>query len=111
MSYNSSKNPEAVGNVMVLYGGGAGQTNPPGRDGALGGVGGPLSKFTLPLKIFIDGIEATDIPYAGAAPGLVEGMFQINVRIPNGVRHGINVPILVQIEDKQTQPGVTVAIK
>ncbi len=111
MSYNSSMNPEAVGNVIVLYGGGAGQTNPPGRDGALGGVGGPLSKFTLPLKVFIDGIEATDIPYAGAAPDLVEGMFQINVRIPDGVRHGMDVPILVQIEDKQTQPGVTVAIK
>ncbi len=111
MSSNSSSNPEAIGNEIVLYGGGAGQTSPAGRDGALAGVGGPLSKFTLPVKVFIDGIEATDIPYAGAAPGLVEGMFQINVRIPAGVRRNMSVPVVVQIEDKQTQPGVMVATK
>ncbi|HXA67454.1 MAG TPA: hypothetical protein VNV82_20015 [Bryobacteraceae bacterium] len=108
-SINSSTNPESVGNLIVLYGGGAGQTNPKGRDGALAGVGGPLAQLKLPVKVFIDGIQATDIPYAGPAPGLVEGVFQINVRIPAGVRRNTNVPVLVQIEDKQTQPGVTVA--
>jgi uncharacterized protein (TIGR03437 family) len=110
-SINSSTNPESVGNIIVLYGGGAGQTNPKGRDGALAGVGGPLAQLTLPVKVFIDGIQATDIPYAGPAPGLAEGVFQINVRIPAGVHSGTNVPVLVQIEDKQTQPGVTVATR
>jgi uncharacterized protein (TIGR03437 family) len=109
LSVNSSANPESVGNLIVLYGGGAGQTNPAGRDGALAGIGGPLAVFTLPVKVFIDGIEATDVPYSGPAPGLVEGVFQINVRIPAGVRRGTNVPVVVQIEDKQTQPGVTLA--
>jgi hypothetical protein len=32
-------------------------------------------------------------------------------RIPAGVRHNANVPVLVQVEDKQTQPGVTLATK
>ncbi len=109
LSVNSSTNPESVGNLVVLYGGGAGQTNPPGRDGALAGIGAALAELTLPVKVFIDGIQATDIPYSGPAPGLVEGVFQINVRIPAGVRRGTNVPVLVQIEDKQTQPGVTLA--
>jgi uncharacterized protein (TIGR03437 family) len=111
LSVNSSSNPESPGNLIVLYGGGAGQTTPGGRDGALSGIGGPLAKFTLPVKVFIDGIAATDIPYSGPAPGLVEGVFQINVRIPAGVRHNANVPVIVQIEDKQTQPGVTIATK
>lgn len=111
LSINSASNPEAVGNYVVLYGGGAGQTSPGGRDGGLAGVGAALAKFTLPVKVFIDGMAATDIPYAGPAPGLVEGVFQINVRIPSGVRHNANVPVLVQIEDKQTQPGVTLATK
>jgi uncharacterized protein (TIGR03437 family) len=110
-SINGSNNPESPGNVVVLYGGGAGQTTPGGRDGALSGIGGPLATLTLPVKVFIDGIAATDIPYAGPAPGLVEGVFQINVRIPAGVRHNANVLVLVQVEDKQTQPGVTLATK
>jgi uncharacterized protein (TIGR03437 family) len=111
LSINSASNPESPGNLVVLYGGGAGQTTPAGRDGGLAGVGAPLATLTLPVKVFIDGIAATDVPYAGPAPGLVEGVFQINVRIPAGVRHGANVLVLVQVEDKQTQPGVTLATK
>jgi len=33
------------------------------------------------------------------------------VRIPAGVRRNMSVPVVVQIEDKQTQPGVMVATK
>jgi len=107
---NGASNPEAIGNQVILYGTGAGQTTPGGRDGALTGIGGPVGKLKLPVKVFIDGIEATDLPYVGPAPSLVEGIFQINARIPKGVHSG-NVPITVQVEDKLTQPGVTVAIK
>ena len=111
LSVNGPANPESPGNVIVLYGGGAGQTSPAGRDGGLAGVGAPLPTLTLPVKVFIDNIEATNIAYAGPAPGLVEGVFQINVVIPPGVRHNANVPVVVQVEDKQTQPGVTLATK
>jgi uncharacterized protein (TIGR03437 family) len=73
-------------------------------------VGTPLATLKLPVKVFIDGIAAT-VQYAGPAPSLVEGVFQINALIPAGVRHNMNVPVVVQMEDKQTQPGVTLAIK
>jgi uncharacterized protein (TIGR03437 family) len=108
LSVNTASNPEAVGNYIVLYGGGAGQTTPGGRDGATGTA---AETPNLPVKVFIDGIQATDIPFAKQAPGLVEGVFQINVRIPPGVRPNTNVPVVVQFGDKQTQPGVTVATK
>lgn len=111
LTVNSSSNPAAVGSLVVLYGGGAGQTAPVGRDGGLAGVGAPLATLTLPVKVFIDGIQATSVQYAGPAPGLVEGVFQINVTIPAGVRSGTNVPVIVQVEDKQTQLGVTLATK
>ena len=110
-SVNSASNPESPGNVVVLFGGGAGQTSPGGRDGALSGVGGPLGTFKLPVKVFIDGVQAADVQYAGPAPGLVEGVFQINVRIPANARHPGDLPVLVQIEDKLSQPGVTVAVQ
>jgi uncharacterized protein (TIGR03437 family) len=111
LSVNSGHNPAAVGSVVVLYGGGAGQTSPAGRNGAFAGVGGPLAQLKLPVKVFIDGIAATNIQYAGPAPGLVEGVFQINVAIPAGVRSNAHVPVVVQVEDKQTQPAVTLATK
>ncbi len=113
LTINLPTNPESPGNVVALYGGGAGQTTPSGRDGALGGVDGPLGQFKLPVKVFIDGaqIAPADVLYAAQAPGLVEGVFQINVRIPPNARHPANLPVIVQIGDKQTQPGVTIAVK
>ena len=72
---------------------------------------GPTGKFKLPLKVFIDGVQASDVLYSGPAPGLVEGVFQINVRIPANARHPGNLPVLVQIEDKVSHPGVTVAVQ
>ena len=42
-SINGPNNPEAAGNLVVLFGGGAGQTTPAGRDGALAGAGAPVA--------------------------------------------------------------------
>lgn len=110
-SINGPGNPESPGNTILLWGIGGGQTNPPGRDGAFSGVGAPLPNLKLPVKVFIDGQPATDIPYAGAAPAIVEGVWVVKVRIPANARHNANLPVLVQIGDKLTQPGVTVAVK
>lgn len=109
-SFNSVT-PESPGNYVVLYGTGAGQTNPGGRDGALAGVGGALGTFLLPIKVFIDGQPATDIAYAGPAPSLVEGVFQVNVRIPANARRNANLRVIVQVGDKLSQQGVTIAVR
>ena len=61
--------------------------------------------------MFIDGIAATNIQYGGPAPGLVEGVFQVNVQIPAGVRTKSNVPVMVVVDGKRSQPGVTLATK
>ena len=52
----------------------------------------------------------TDVPYAGPAPDLLEGYFQVNFRIPANARSG-NLPLQIQIGDKITQAGVTVAVQ
>jgi uncharacterized protein (TIGR03437 family) len=110
LSVNSSSNAESIGNPVVFYGGGAGQTSPPGRDGALAGVGGPLATLILPVEVFIDGIAAI-VQYAGPAPGLVEGVFQINAVIPAGVHASTNVPVIVVVDGTKSQQGVTLAVK
>lgn len=106
-SYNNSANPANPGDIIQLFGTGAGQTDPPGMDG--GPAQAPFPKPLLPVEVTIDGLLA-DIVYAASAPGEPEGIFQINARVPLGVARGTGVPVLVTVGTKQTQPGVTVEI-
>jgi len=83
---NSQRNPAEAGSIVVVYGTGIGITTPAGDDGALAPIG-PLSALPRPiafLTISVQGIPLTpgDILYAGAAPGLVNGLTQVNFRIP-----------------------------
>ena len=52
----------------------------------------------------VGGIPAV-VEYAGAAPGQVEGLMQINVQIPNGGQQGGYVPVVLQVGDASTTPG------
>jgi uncharacterized protein (TIGR03437 family) len=85
---NSPTNPAKPGDIVAIYGTGCGQTNPPIRDGKLAGVGAPLPTFLNGTSVTLDGVPVTNIPYAGPAPGLVEGVFQVNIQIPSNTRSG-----------------------
>jgi uncharacterized protein (TIGR03437 family) len=108
-SVNSPANPAARGSVIVLYGSGEGQTNPAGVDGRIALSVYP--KPVLPVKVSIGGIDASSgILYAGAAPTLVAGVFQINVTVPPVVPAGA-VPVVVTIGQASSQSGLTVSLK
>ena len=109
-SVNGQGNGASPGDLVYIYGGGAGQTTPPGRTGGVTGSGAPVATLDLPVTVFIDGVQATNVPYAGPAPGLIEGVFQINVQIPPNARSGA-LPVVIEVGDKVTQPGVTVYVK
>ncbi len=79
---NSKTNPAAPGSYLVLYGTGEGQTNPGGIDGSVANSVYP--KPVLPVLIQIGG-QAANVLYAGAAPGFVAGVLQINVALPAGL--------------------------
>jgi uncharacterized protein (TIGR03437 family) len=100
-----------VGDIVAVYGNGGGQTTPAGRDGAITGSGAPVPVLNLPVKVYVDGTLVSNVPYSGPAPGLVEGIFQINFQIPANARHNANLPVMIEIGDKLSQPGVTVAIR
>jgi uncharacterized protein (TIGR03437 family) len=82
---NSPSNPAAPGSIIAIYGTGGGSTSPMGQTGALS----PLiqTPLTLPVTVQIDG-QSVDVTYAGAAPGLISGVVQINVRIPDTTPSG-----------------------
>lgn len=106
---NSPANPAKRGSIIVLYGSGEGQTNPPGVDGRIALSVYP--KPVLPVKVSIGGVDATSgILYAGSAPTLVAGVFQINVTVPTNVPAGA-VPVVVTIGQASSQPGLTVSLQ
>lgn len=105
-SVNSPSNPAAKGSVIVLYGTGAGQTNPPGVDGLLAAA--PLPQPQLHVTATVDGMDA-EVMYAGGAPGLVAGVIQVNVLLPENISSGA-VPVLLRIGNASSQPGVTVMV-
>jgi uncharacterized protein (TIGR03437 family) len=108
-SLNGSNNPAAQGSVITVYATGEGQTTPEGRDGrVIPGDGSELRRPVLPLTATIGGINAV-VEYAGSSPGLVSGVLQANVRVPENVPSG-NQTLSIIVGTISSQSNVTVAV-
>jgi uncharacterized protein (TIGR03437 family) len=108
---NSAATPAAKGSVIAVYMTGEGQTNPAGADGAIApGVASGLKVPKLPVTATVGGVDAS-VKYYGSAPGIVNGVMQVNVEIPLGVPSGSAVPIVINVGSNRTQAGVTVSIQ
>ena len=112
---NGPNTPAAKGSVIALYATGEGTTAPQGVDGAITPSDGSQLKHPLAtVTATVGGIPAT-VFYSGSAPGIVNGISQINVQIPGNAPSGSNVPILLIFTTSGyaagTQPGVTVAVQ
>jgi uncharacterized protein (TIGR03437 family) len=108
-SVNSAGNPAARDTIIMLYATGEGQTRPPGVDGKRADADFP--EPILPVSVTIGGVEARDVLYAGAAPGMVAGAMQVNVRVPATAPAGDTVPIRLKVGNNTSRDGVTVAVK
>lgn len=107
-TYNSKSHPAARGSVVSLFGTGEGATTPALPDGALV-ISTPYSTTQLPVAVTF-GSETAQVQYAGAAPYLPTGVFQINATVPMDVAPG-DVPITVSIGGISTTRTVTVAVE
>ena len=101
-SVNGPSNPTRAGSVVVLYGTGFGVTGP---DGAVA-TGIESVKSTV-IATIADKIA--QVLYAGAAPGLIEGVTQINVQLPQGISSGAQ-EIRLLAESAASPGGVTLYI-
>jgi uncharacterized protein (TIGR03437 family) len=116
LSQNLSGNPATKGDVIVLYVTGEGVTSPAGVTGRITPT---VQPFPQPVSgnvtVTIDGIPAT-VQFYGEAPGLVAGVMQVNVVVPQGVSSG-SVPVVVRVGDAASQltanniGAVTVAVR
>jgi uncharacterized protein (TIGR03437 family) len=93
-SFNSTANPAARGSEIALWGTGGGPMSPAGVTGALWPLN-PLSILQLPVTATISG-QSAQVVYAGAAPGLISGFFQINLIVPTSLNPGI-YPVQISI--------------
>src|SRR5579883_34537 len=89
---NSAANPAPRGSVISVFLTGAGRMSPAQADGSLGPLSPPFPAVALGAACSIG-----QVLYAGAAPGLVAGAVQVNVRISEDVTPGGRVPIVVYI--------------
>lgn len=111
-SLNSLSNPAGPGTVIQVYATGEGAVAPAGRDGQVIQSLGDLRQPLAPVTVRINNVPA-EVLYAGSAPTLVSGVFQVNVRIPAnlGISAPANLPIEIQVGQNISQRGVTVAVR
>jgi uncharacterized protein (TIGR03437 family) len=107
-SVNAASNPADRGSIGVLYMTGEGALTPPGVDGE---VTASAKRPIAPVSIRVGGIDVTNIAFVGAAPGLVQGVLQINFTIPSNAPVGGNIPIEVTIGGARTQSNMTIAVR
>jgi uncharacterized protein (TIGR03437 family) len=107
VTVNSDQNPAARGSIITIYATGEGQTTPGGVDGLISAAAFPSP--AQPVSVTIDGHPAV-VKYAGAAPGQVAGLLQVNVEVPAQASMG-DVAITIQVGTASSQPGMTIAVK
>jgi uncharacterized protein (TIGR03437 family) len=105
---NSSANPAPRGSVVVLYGTGGGTMDKTFLDGQV--TGGDVGHISQPVWVRFGKLPAT-VYYAGSAPFLVNGVFQLNVVVPPDLASGGDVPIQVIAGTFASSPGTTIAVQ
>lgn len=89
------------GEVITLYGTGFGVTDPAS---AAGSIASGQARVTGAMTITVGGTQlaAADILYVGLAPGLINGLYQANIRLPATLANG-NVPVVITVGGNQSQ--------
>ena len=105
-SYNAVDTPAERGSIVQVFATGEGVVNPAAPTGSVTSTGRtPVAR----VRATVGGTDA-DVVFAGAAPGAVAGLLQVNVRIPPNVPVG-SVPIVLNIGGVSSQAAVTVAVR
>src|SRR5262249_29704383 len=107
LKLNSAENPAKAGDVVLLFATGGGAITPPGQDGGL--VGDTLPKPVAPVTVQIGGKDAV-VQYAGGAPGLTNGLLQVDVVVAAGLASGAE-SVVLKVGVASGTGAVTVAVK
>jgi uncharacterized protein (TIGR03437 family) len=103
---NAANAPAPKGSIGAIYLTGAGQLTPAGKTGALGTAAQAIAASVL---VTIGGLDAS-VTYAGAAPGSIQGLYQVNVTVPAGSASG-SVPLQVKVGGTSAQSAVNMYVQ
>ncbi len=103
--------PAKPGELISLFGSGFGPTEPVFQSGEIVGASA-IVKLRDALAVTIGGttVPASDIQFAGTAPGAISGLYQINVRIPATAADG-DVPVSMRIGGVASLSSTTIPVK
>ena len=107
-STNSAASPAPPGSIVTCFATGEGQTTPAGVDGKANNDVLPVP--VLPITVQAGGIDA-EILYAGAAPGMIAGIMQLNFRVPESISASAAVSVVINAGPYSSQKNVTMAVK
>ncbi|HYP05139.1 MAG TPA: endo-1,4-beta-xylanase [Bryobacteraceae bacterium] len=102
----SPTNPARAGDAVLLLATGGGAISGGAVTGALAPSSGQQSE---PVTATINGVPA-EVLYAGPAPGLVNGVLQVNLTIPQAAGTG-DLPLLLRVGGVESQTGITVSVR
>jgi uncharacterized protein (TIGR03437 family) len=103
---NSPNSPSLAGSVVSLFATGLGLDIPDTDDGTIAQVA-----VSVPAAVSVSiGGQPANVRYVGAAPGLVAGVFQINVVVPATVPAGTAIAVSIQVNDVASENGITIAV-
>jgi uncharacterized protein (TIGR03437 family) len=102
--------PAAPGDVLELYGSGFGPSNPVFQAGEI--VPRDLFRLREPVSVTIGGttLAASDVLYAGLAPGGSSALYQINVKLPASLASG-DIPVVVTVGGTTSPAGTTIPVR
>ena len=106
-SVHSASNPATRGSIVMLYVTGLGALTSPIVDGAVAWSTDP--KPAQPPTVTLNG-RPVRILYLGPAPGLVYGVYQINILIPDDAPSGI-LPLVIRSGAAVSPDGAALAIR
>jgi uncharacterized protein (TIGR03437 family) len=106
---NSPSHPAKRGSEVAFFGTGGGDTNPSAVTGGIWPTS-PLGHLMQPVTVQIGGADA-EVLYAGSAPGMVSGIFQINVRVPDSVSGSWNQIVVTVAGTSSPQSTAYLAVE
>jgi uncharacterized protein (TIGR03437 family) len=125
VNVNTPLNPAPRGGIVVAYFTGAGQTDPPSQDAVVAASPGRMS---LPVEAGLDflgasfgfgstscaadpGCKPVEVLYAGPAPGIVAGVIQVNMRVPDRPEASGTHSLGISVGGIRSQSYATVSIR
>jgi uncharacterized protein (TIGR03437 family) len=102
--------PAAPGEIVELYATGLGPSEPVFQAGEV--VPGRQVPLRERISVTVGGttVPASDILYAGLAPGSISGLYQINLRLSATAADG-DLPVIVSVGGVSSPAGTTIPVR